>query len=119
MYGAYASLLIGACMTLFKFFPILLYVVGPVLVVFTVYFIIQQKIPALIATLAIGAWSYGVHFLLKSWLGSITALETAIVAYVAAFSAYMIISLITPNPHFNLNKMLNREPKDKPEEQAA
>ena len=118
-YGAYASLLIGSLLTMFKFFPILLSInslgipVAAVFVAFTVFFIWKSKFPALITIIAIAAGSYGTHFALKYLLGNLGALETAMVAYFAAFIAYIVVSLITPNPHFDLEKMLNRPPRDK------
>lgn len=41
----------------------------------------------------------------------IDILYGASLAYIAAFVSYIIVSLLTPNPHFNLEKMLNRPPK--------
>ena len=34
-------------------------------------------------------------------------------AYVLAFTAYMVVSLLTKNPRYDLEKMLNRPPREK------
>jgi len=43
----------------------------------------------------------------------ITAVQSALIAYSSSVATYIIVSLITPNPRFDLNKMLNRTPGSK------
>jgi len=65
------------------------------------------------SALTIGAIIPIVSYILEKQLGesyTITAVQSALIAYGAAMATYIIVSLLTPNPHFDLNKMLNRAP---------
>ena len=49
------------------------------------------------------------NFIFK-WTGGI---EAACLAYLSAFVSYVIVSLLTPHPHFDIEKMLHRPPRHK------
>ena len=66
------------------------------------------------AALSIGAAIPIVNYLLQQQIGEgypISGLESGVIAYLAAFFSFIIVSLCTRNPHYNLEKLLNRPSK--------
>ena len=112
-YGAFSALIVGSLMTLTKFFPILSPVSAAGLVIFALVFLIKGRMSALLAVCGIGLWTFGTKFILNTWWSDISGIENTVIAYLAAFSAFIVISMLTPDPNFDLQKMLNRPPKVK------
>lgn len=68
------------------------------------------------AALSIGAAIPLVNYFLQQLVGDsypISGLESGVIAYLAAFFSFIIVSLCTRNPHYDLDKLLNRPSKIK------
>jgi len=110
-YGAFTGLLVGSLLTLSKFFPVLMQAAAGGIIVSAVVFCIKKDRPALFALLGLTLWTSATRYILTFYFYDFGPLETAVVAYLAAFTAFVAVSLATPNPHFDLEKMLNRPPR--------
>jgi len=112
-YGAFTGLLVGSLLTLSKFFPVLMQIAAAGVMVSAIIFCIKGDRASLLAVLGLALWTSATRYVLTFYFSNFGPLETAVVAYMAAFTAYIVVSLVTPNPNFDLEKMLNRPPKEK------